>query len=45
MTIAEIGELTFPQIQCLLYGGAEPVHRIESKDEMLDWIKQVEANE
>lgn len=44
MSISEIGELTFPQVRCVLYRGKQPVHRIENKDEMLDWIRHVEGN-
>ena len=33
--------MTFPQIQCLLFKGKEPPHKVTSGSEILDWVRRV----
>ena len=41
MSYAEIGELTFPQIRCILYRGRPPVVRLTDPAEIQEWMERV----
>jgi hypothetical protein len=40
--VAQVGEMTFPQLRCVLFKGREPVERLTDPASIKDWIRTVQ---